>query len=298
MKFLGWCIILMGLIATACSNFGPVRITEIEILPPGGMVDSITAYVEVKGSGTIRADWTRYAYGEDSIVKFQYWRVDSAATYTLTIPVTNGWYHFTAYDTDSVLLAASDSFFCGEGSQQPPLAYFVGNPTSGEATLSVAFSDESFNEPESWRWDFGDNKSYLWGTDTLPYPNIRYDSVGKKTVTLIVTNVSGKDTCVREDYIEVSPPPPLKADFIAEPTSGQAPLEVTFIDQTTPSRESFWSWEYQWYFGDGDSTIKVGGCEHQYFTTGTYTVKLKVIRHDLNPPQIDSLIREDYIVVE
>ena len=40
--------------------------------------------------------------------------------------------------------------------QDPPVADFAGAPTSGNAPLTVTFTDLSTNSPTSWLWDFGD----------------------------------------------------------------------------------------------------------------------------------------------
>ena len=58
------------------------------------------------------------------------------------------------------------------------------------------------------------------------------------------------------------------ADFGATPTSGAAPLSVSFTDATTGSVTS-WSWT----FGD-TATSLVQNPSHTYTAVGTYTVSL------------------------
>jgi PKD repeat protein len=60
------------------------------------------------------------------------------------------------------------------------------------------------------------------------------------------------------------------AAFSATPTSGQAPLAVSFSDQSTGSPDS-WSWS----FGDGGSAT-TRNPSHTYTAAGTYTVSLTV----------------------
>lgn len=62
---------------------------------------------------------------------------------------------------------------------------------------------------------------------------------------------------------------PLKADFIARPTSGPAPLTVAFSDLST-GNPSGWSWD----FGDGKNSNEVNP-SHIYYE-GTYTVHLQI----------------------
>ena len=67
-----------------------------------------------------------------------------------------------------------------------PTASFNANPTSGDAPLSVQFTDTSI-DPDgtvaSWNWDFGDG-----GTSTAQNPGHTYKSAGTYTVTLTVTD--------------------------------------------------------------------------------------------------------------
>ena len=63
---------------------------------------------------------------------------------------------------------------------------------------------------------------------------------------------------------------PLNADFTASPTSGTAPLAVSFTDVSTGGPTS-WSWN----FGDGNTSTQQNPT-HTYSTAGTYSVSLTV----------------------
>ena len=65
-------------------------------------------------------------------------------------------------------------------------------------------------------------------------------------------------------------PAPPKASFNANPTSGTAPLEVTFADTSTGAPTA-WAWD----FGDG-STSTAQSPTHTYAAAGSYTATLKV----------------------
>ncbi|UCD94304.1 MAG: T9SS type A sorting domain-containing protein [Candidatus Zixiibacteriota bacterium] len=80
--------------------------------------------------------------------------------------------------------------------EQPPVADFVGTPTSGDAPLAVSFSDLSSNVPTSWSWDFGDANS-----STVQNPTHIYDLPGVYTVSLTAANAFGSDTHTKTDYI-------------------------------------------------------------------------------------------------
>ena len=81
------------------------------------------------------------------------------------------------------------------GGGNPPVANFSGNPTSGTAPLSVAFTDLSTNNPTSWSWTFGDS-----GTSTAQSPSHTY-AVGQYTVSLTATNAYGSDSETKTSYI-------------------------------------------------------------------------------------------------
>ncbi len=84
----------------------------------------------------------------------------------------------------------------------PPVADFVGSPTSGPNPLIVTFTDLSTGEPTTWSWDFGDGV----GTSTEQNPSYTYNDLGTYTVSLTATNSYGSDTEIKTDYITVTEP--------------------------------------------------------------------------------------------
>ncbi|WP_419190291.1 PKD domain-containing protein [Saltatorellus ferox] len=157
------------------------------------------------------------------------------------------------------------------GGSTPPVADFSGAPTSGTVPLTVTFSDSSQNGPASWNWSFGDGNN-----SASQNPSYTYTTAGTYSVSLTVTNADGTDTLTRTDYVVVNPdaPQPPVADFVATPTSGTTPLNVSFTDQSTNNPNS-WSWD----FGDGStSTAQEPG--HIYTSVGSYTVSLTVSNSD------------------
>jgi len=84
----------------------------------------------------------------------------------------------------------------------PPVANFSGNPTSGAAPLTVAFTDLSTGSPTSWSWSFGDG-----GTSAAQNPSHQYTAVNAYTVSLTVQNAQGQDSETKPNYITVSEQP-------------------------------------------------------------------------------------------
>jgi PKD repeat protein len=147
---------------------------------------------------------------------------------------------------------------------QAPVANFTANPTSGNAPLTVQFTDASTGSITSRLWSFGDG-----GTSTAANPSHTY-AAGTFTVSLTVTGPGGMDTETKVNLITVGTPPQAPvANFTANPTSGNAPLTVQFTDASTGSITS-----RLWSFGDGGTSTAVNP-SHTY-AAGTFTVSLTV----------------------
>jgi PKD repeat protein len=147
----------------------------------------------------------------------------------------------------------------------PPLtADFSVSPASGSAPLNVQFTDEAhgFGTITAWAWNFGDGAS-----SAQQNPAHTFTAGGAYTVSLTVTTAEGSDICTKPGCVTVQA---LNANFIADVTSGAAPLTVTFTDlSTAPDVITSWAWD----FGDtGTSTQQ--DPSHAYSQAGTYTVQL------------------------
>ncbi|MFH0968470.1 MAG: PKD domain-containing protein [Methanobacteriota archaeon] len=143
-------------------------------------------------------------------------------------------------------------------------ADFVGVPTSGNAPLTVQFTDKSAGSPTMWAWNFGDG-----GTDMVANPSHTYSSAGTYTVNLTASSQTGGSSIEEKvGYITVSNSGNVDADFVGVPTSGTAPLTVQFTDISTGS-PTMWAWN----FGDGGTDV-VANPSHTYAIAGNYTVIL------------------------
>jgi PKD repeat protein len=88
--------------------------------------------------------------------------------------------------------------------------------------------------------------------------------------------------------VTLGPPPPPVANFSATPTSGFAPLVVSFTNLSTGSPTA-WAWD----FGDG-GTATTQNPSHTYASPGTYTVSLTVTA----PGGSDGETKVGYITVD
>ena len=108
---------------------------------------------------------------------------------------------------------------------QPIKANFSYTPSNPgyTAPLSVAFNDLSSGNVLKWNWNFGDAH-----ISNERNPIHTYPSPGTYSITLSVLGLTGSDSITKTITV-VSP---LMADFIAEPTTGSAPLTVVLSDRS------------------------------------------------------------------
>ena len=115
----------------------------------------------------------------------------AAGTYTVALTAANAGGSDTAIRTNYITVSPA-----------PPVASFNGTPTTGNAPLTVIFTDSSTGSPTSWSWDFGDGNTT---NATVQHPVHTYYSPGVYTVNLTVTNGYGTDTKSATDYVTVNP---------------------------------------------------------------------------------------------
>ena len=187
----------------------------------------------------------------------------------------------------TVILTASNEFGSSDKSKSqyiiaiPALkSKFSADPGTGQAPLTVKFTDRSLGNPTSWQWDFGDGT-----TGTGRNPDHYYRATGVYDITLTASNQYTSTSQTKKQYISVINIP--SADFVADRTKGQAPLEVRFTDLSKGNPTS-WKWD----FGDGWISSDRNPV-HTYTTNGMYTVSLTAA----NANGQDTATLTNYIVV-
>ena len=124
--------------------------------------------------------------------------------------------------------------------------------------LTMAFTDQTANDPESWLWTFGDG-----GSSTLPNPQHTYAAPGSYQVCLTARSICGENIFCQQ--VEAGCAAPQSA--FAYQAGG---LAVSFTDNSQPAA-SQWSWS----FGDGSFSAEPNP-QHTYAAPGTYTACLEV----------------------
>jgi PKD repeat protein len=173
------------------------------------------------------------------------------------------------------------------------IADFTFDPVEGYTPLEVQFTDKSLSSGgiESWSWDFGDG-STISDTNSSIAQNPKHEYrlpgdevTGSYTPSLTVTGGGGNDTQTKDSIILARK---IKADFSAEPRTGDAPLTVQFTNLSTGFISSF-----EWDFGDGETSIDESP-SHTYNYSGNYTVSLEA-KHSYW--EDDTETKQGYILV-
>jgi len=169
---------------------------------------------------------------------------------------------------------------CINVGEAPPVADFLGSPREGVAPLNVVFTDTTTGFVDAWLWDFGDQF-----TSTETSPSHSYTEAGTYTVTLSTSGPGGGDTEIKEAYVTAYTS--AQASFSASPTSGAAPLTVSFSNTSVGDFTTS-----LWDFGDG-ITSTLQSPMHTFTVPGVFTVSLTIN----GPGGLDLELSPEYISV-
>ena len=165
--------------------------------------------------------------------------------YTVTLTATNGCGE--AVMTGIVVIATAG-----------PQAFFSAEPTTGCASMTVTFNNESSSNSESFQWSFPGG---LPATSTEENPTVTYGAAATYDVTLTATNPQGFDSYTQTAFIVVND--------VSTPSFTPAVNfnVVTFTNTSTNATN------YIWDFGDGNTSTETNPV-HSYQNGGEYMVTL------------------------
>ncbi len=160
-----------------------------------------------------------------------------------------------------------------------------------DRTAGAILVDASGSPSSNWT-SWGTGQALIISTDVPVSGDVNLQIVGEgvgRTGSDWLLHEIGSGPAVEPTTIPTTEPTqvPLVASFSADRTSGSAPLEVQFIDNSAGGATS-WTWN----FGDG-GTSTARNPVHTYTATGTYTVSLTVTRTGAS----DTEVKTDYITV-
>jgi PKD repeat protein len=157
----------------------------------------------------------------------------------------------------------------------PPNAVIRTVSVAGTIPLTVNLSGGNSNDPDGtiagYAWDLGNGQ-----TGTGAAIQAIYTEAGIYTVTLTVTDDRGA-TATQTLDIEVSEDSNIApgADFVADPVTGTAPLQVSFDGSASADVDGTIA-SYAWNFGNGQNATGVIPPSATYTFPGTYVATLTV----------------------
>ena len=126
---------------------------------------------------------------------------------------------------------------------------------------TINLTDNSSLGVNSWSWNSGN------GTNSnIQNPSFTYNTAGTFTITLSSQNTNTGCSSNSTKQIVIIPLP--NPSFTANPTSGCAPLNVSFTNSSSSGSN------FQWNFGDGSTYNGQNPPVHTYTSNGNFTVSL------------------------
>lgn len=246
--------------------------------------------VNLDASGSTDADGT--------IVKYEWdwdgtgtgpWDFDSGASaavpHTYDAPGTYlAWVRVT--DDNGATGAASFSVAVSPPNE-PPSAALAADPANGEAPLDVGFDASGSTDTDGtivkYEWDWDGTGAGPWDFDSSASATLvhRYAAPGNYQAWVRVTDDNGATDTASIDITVVPPNLPPSAALVADPDTGDAPLDVDLdASGSTDADGSIVKYEWDWDgAGGGPWDFDSGAASsvmHQYAVPGDYRAWVRV----------------------
>ena len=149
-----------------------------------------------------------------------------------------------------------------------PVASFSASPESGDAPLTVSFTNSTTGDVTGYVWDFNSDGQ---PDNTETNPSTTFTESGTYVVQLSAAGPGGSTTATKTITVLAPLEAPI-ANFDANPTIGEAPLTVDFTNTSIGSELTI-SWDF-----DSDTVIdsNENSPSTEYSVAGSYTVTLTV----------------------
>ncbi|MCF6366451.1 MAG: PKD domain-containing protein [Bacteroidales bacterium] len=148
-----------------------------------------------------------------------------------------------------------------------PIPGFIADDNTVCFKDTISFIPNDTSKVSSYFWDFGDGNY-----SSEAFPKHIYDSTGYYTVSLTLVDDKGCDSAKYiSNYINIQNYPEPKFS-VTDSEATCYPLFVSFSDTTNNSDIADWQWD----FGDGETSSHLKFPEHIYTKPGEYDVSLKL----------------------
>jgi len=259
--------------------------------PAGSLKGALNA---VSPGGTAPFNFSWYKWSDATMSFSIYMKTETSVNSSSSANLDEGGYKINisntgGYDTNFIAWIFLDKPHSNAALENNTCDYVALDGTAAVDTFY--YKDPSTGKPVK----LPNGIRFLWSSNpasTIPYPDVKIDPLTfdppVEDVTYLL-QVTDSFTCRSESsfmYESIHS----KADFAADPLTGEAPLEVSFTNKSINSSA------YLWEFGDGKdstSTMEIPD-PHIYYKPGEYTVKLTAI----SEKGCQDTLRSDKIVVE
>jgi PKD repeat protein len=172
----------------------PASVTAAFTASPTSGQAPLTVQFNDQSSGPVTSWNWNFGDGATSTLQNPSHTYTSAGSFTASLTVTG-----SGGQTSSVNCTITVT-----NAPAPVTAAFQASPSSGQAPLTVQFTDQSSGPVTSWNWNFGDG-----ATSTSQNPSHTYTSAGSFTASLTVTGSGGQTSSVSRTISVANAPPPL-----------------------------------------------------------------------------------------
>ncbi|GAB3877096.1 hypothetical protein GCM10028824_36340 [Hymenobacter segetis] len=164
---------------------------------------------------------------------------------------------------------AFDDIVVGSRTPAPAPLYTYSLPTTGCPGLQVQYTDSSLFRPTSWAWTFAGGTP---ATSTLRNPNVTYNTPGRHSVTLSVSNAAGTVARTDTGVVVISGRAPVAT--ITNTSLVICPGEFVTFGSTALYCPSTYAWTIPGGSPSTSTTATPRGVS--FATAGNYTVTLTV----------------------
>jgi PKD repeat protein len=168
------------------------------------------------------------------------------------------------------------------------------NALTGYPPFTAQFSDTSTGSVTSWVWNatpVSTGLPFTFNQTAFSITQYTFTQPGNYSIKLNASSIYGTNISAQSSWVNVTPPPPVTADFTANTTLAYYPPGAVAFTDISTGTPTGWLWDF------GDNTTSTSqNPTHAYTTTGLKTVSLYAYRLD-NVTNNDTRTKPDYINV-